>query len=521
MPRGNQTIEIITPVSGARFDLPPHKLQPDMLAVGSFNVLCDATSVLRPRNGYATIGTGAGPQRPLTGGIAWEGTNGNIYIVLADTEAWWTYTAATNQWTPLGGSNAPVLPDDFTQFAVFNVSGTDYLFAVNNNQPMLQWIVGGADITGLVGLPFDSALDIFVLANRLVVVNTLEAGVRYPNRVRWSQVNNPFVFPAQAVADLADPGGRITAGLRMGNLQAFIYLTGTEGTGALQTMTAQAGDDANAFSFSEFSLGEGVVPPASAAAITAVGGYHYFIGQDGHLWQFDGVSPSNLGIPIQSDLYSNVNRPFLNHSFVVYVPLERHIWFFYPSGTASYPNRAAYYSLDFQRWEAPAEFTEQFRCGFSGPLSFANEQIAFIGSLYGGIFALEGGTTDAGAPIPFTAIWGLRNTTPLAEMQINFAEAFLVQASEADVMSLTINGLRTPGDLAQGGVTFLMQLTQSNQFQQLSTPGINRAGSLFWNWLQIELSGVTQAGTLHCYGAYIDVHVRDKGVYPVHGRGPE
>ncbi len=501
-PRGTATIEIMTPGAGARFDVPLHRLDPSMLAAGSYNVQCDPTNILRVRQGFTRLSApSVGPQKPLTGGISWEGVNNAIYTIVADTDNWWQFQGgAASPWTALTNA-VPVGPDDFTIFANIPVSGVDNLFGVNNNAAsgLVRWIAGSSTVAPVTGVPFQSALGCFVLANRLVVFGTTEGGLFYPHRVRWSQINNPTIFPLAALADLADPGGSIKAGMRLGNLQAFIYMSGTEGTGCLQMMIAQAGDDANAFSFQEFALGEGVIPPASVAAIMAVQGTHYYLALDGHIYSFNGISTTNFGIPIQSDIAANGDRSNLKHSFAVYVPDDRHGRFYFPS-KQPYPDRCVYYSFDFQRWEAPAAYPFPFRCGFTGPLNAATEEAAFVGGTNGGLYQLDNGMTDDGQPIPFNATWGAMSTSPLEAMQVQFAEAFIQQSVAKDVVILVVSGLRNPLDTATTGASFIMSLNQSNQFQQLIAPGVDSPASRHFNWLQCSLQG-TASGTLACRGA--------------------
>lgn len=522
MPRGTKTLEFLTPVSGARFDLPVHKLGADMLAAGSYNVQCDQTSILRARNGFLPIAK-PGPQRPITGGASWEGVGGAIRFVVADTGGWWSF--AVGAFTPLAGG-APVGPDDFTQFAVMAVNGLDTLYGVNNNSTsgLVQWLPTQNFISSIGGLPFTAALGCFVLANRLVVYGTTELvnGVStfFPYRVRWSEFNNPTSFLPANVNDLVDPGGGITAAMRMGNLQAFMYMAGTEGTGALWSMSAQVGDDANAFAFSEFAISEGVVPPASVAAIMAVEGFHYYLGQDGHIWQFNGIAPQNFGVPIQSDILANANMPYLKHAFCCYVPGDRHARFFFPSGQNQYCDRCVYYSFDFNRWEAPAEYLKQFRGGFTGPLSTVSPQAAYVGGVDGSVNQLDASVTDNGAPIPFAAVWGPKNTSPLEKMQVNFVEGFIAQANKADKVVLEVTGLREPLGVSDGGAAVIMDLSQESQFQQLLAPGRGAPGAEHYEWIQVSLLG-TVSGTLQCLGAYVHVNPEEKGVYNRKGLGPQ
>lgn len=522
--RGTITLEIMTPMEGMHLELPRHKLSPDMLAAGSFNVVCDSTGILRARAGYSPISSNPGPQNPLTGGIAWEGNNGAIFTIIADNRGWWIYGGGINgSWTPMSGS-APVRDSDFTQFAALQVSGTDNLYGVNNNPAgpsgLYQWIAGTAAVVPVAGLPFQSALDCLVLNNRLVVFGTVEGGVSYPQRVRWSEFNQPTVFGAANINDLADPGGGIAAAIRQGNLQAFIYMQGTEGIGALQQMSATGGNDANAFNFQEFGLGEGVPPPASVASIVSILGIHYYVGQDNHIWTFNGIAPQNFGIQIQADLADHANLTNLKHSFVTYDPAARQVAFWYPSTNATYCDRCVYYSLDFLRWESPAQYTQEFRIGFTGPLDAPHNLAAFLGGVNGGLYQIDQDALDLGAPIPFAAVWGVKNVSAMGKMQVRFAEAFLYHSNIKDVVVFTVSGLRTPADVSVDGIGYILQLSEPDQFQQMSDPGIDSAGNRYFNWLQPSLMG-TVSGSLQFLGAYIQVNESMKGVQDRYGDGPE
>lgn len=521
MARGTDTIEITTPVLGFRGDLPAHKLDPAMLAAGSYNVVCDPTSILRQRNGYTIVPGGRGPQRPVTGGISWVGSGNTVYTIVADNLGWWQYVAgSTSPWVPLAGS-APVGPDDFTQFAAFATLGVDNLWGVNNNtgSGLVRWTAGTNSINTVAGTPFTSALDCFVLANRLVVVGLVEGGVLYPHRVRWSAFNDPTTWPANALNDVGDPGGAIVAATRQGALQAILYVAGSEWTGSIQTMIAQAGDDANAFSFQEFALGEGVVPPVSTAAVVPVNGIQYYLGVDGHIWMFDSIAPQNFGIAVQSDIMANANFAALNHSFGVYVPGDRHLRFYFPSGFP-YANRCVYYSFDFQRWEAPAAYNQRFRSGFTGPYQSKSQLAAFTGGVDGGLFQVDKGLTDNGTPIQFNATWGVRNIDPLSEMQVQFADMFLKNTGVADEIALTVTGLRNPLDDDTIGVVYMLDLSRTSRMQQLTAPGLLLSGTRLYQWIQPSLQGVTTEG-MACLGGYIHVNIQRKGVYNVSGRGPE
>jgi len=516
VPRGTKTVEIVSPVEGTRFDLPAHKLSPAMLAAGSYNVFCDQTDMLRVRSGYSLLADSKAGQR-FTGGISWVGVNGAVRTVVAGLNRWWSYSGgATGTITELSG-NLSGSADHFTEFAVIFVNGTDTLYAVDGQNGLISWTPGSASITQVGGLPFENAIDIFVLANRLVVVGTTESGVFYPNRVRWSAFNNPTSFPVQAVADLVDPGSGIAAAARLGNLSAYIYMEQN-----LWQMNAQVGDDANAFAFQEFALGEGVVGPASTAAIVAIEGTHYFLGNDGRIWTFNGLAPQNFGIPIQSYVLDNINFANIGRSFAFYSPSGRHARFHFPT-TGSDPDQAVYYSLDFNRWEPPAKYQQAFTCGFSGPFGGATSTYrptAFVGDGVGKFYEYDTDTGDNGAQIPFTAVWGPRSTASLEKMQIQAVEAFVEPSSAKDILTFRVYGLRTPiGNIEDLSPAYLMSYKESD-FQVISAPGVDAPGSTFYNWIQVALSG-TSPGSLAFIGAYVQVNVVNKGVYNLTGEGVE
>jgi hypothetical protein len=151
------------------------------------------------------------PSLPVMGIRTWE-TGGSVneeLTICFDTK----YAYAFNNLTGIFLNSGPIAGVTFTgddyQFfwtcSFFRLSGGDALFwATNNFDPIryyttaLGWVTptlntfsGTTPPIGPPGVPLQLALVILPYKGRLVVMNTQEDGIRYPQRVRWSQIGNP------------------------------------------------------------------------------------------------------------------------------------------------------------------------------------------------------------------------------------------------------------------------------------------------------------------------------------------
>ena len=212
---------------------------------------------------------------------------------------------------------------------------------------------GGTAVDASGGAPFDAARDITVLANRVLVVNTEEGGTRYSSRVRWSAFNDGFTWPALAVNDMLDANDAIVGIVRTSRVSAIIYRDLSA-----WLISAYPGNDASAFTTERISVVDNMTGPCSPAAIVVAEGYHFYLGQDGRVYQYDGNTIRPISDPIDP-----VVRPMLNPETATrvngtYLPTKRGILFYFPALPESDPFHAVFYSIRRQAFEPLQQFPD-------------------------------------------------------------------------------------------------------------------------------------------------------------------
>ena len=151
------------------------------------------------------------PALPVMGIRTWEtgGTVNEELSICFDTKYAYAFNATTGIFLSSGTIGTAVFTGQDYQFfwtcSFFRLAGGDALFWVTNNvdpikyytnalgwvTPTLNTFSGTTPPIGPPGVPLELALIILPYKGRLVVMNTQEAGIRYPQRVRWSRVGNP------------------------------------------------------------------------------------------------------------------------------------------------------------------------------------------------------------------------------------------------------------------------------------------------------------------------------------------
>ncbi len=438
--RGAAPIEIPVPVAGWRADLPPHRLAPDTLRSG-LNMLVGLDGILAPRGGYerltvqprsigwiadhayevgafvrdsngnvqectasgtsavvapawattigattvdgGTVWTRVDPDPRLVAGIGFEDESGIHQVVVATLTQW--FALQSGAWVDITGapfSGDKNTPTRLVQFGSWN--NQSVLYGVNGylHDGLRRWLVGdavsarfGTDpfVNRVTGPTTIAADDMDVIADRLVLVNTHEDGVtHYPNRSRWSSVIDGSSFPGGAWNDLAGIGNLVAvravsrrAGVVYGDHGGFI-------------MYGQPGDDAGAFAFDRI---EGVtVPPLSPSALISVGGVHYYLGTDLHVWRCDGQSATIISGPIDAAIRPGAEVTSLavgpaQKPVTMYDETGQRLYFFVtcPCASAQQPLEEAQTALVFNlpidqvrgaSWQVPQIFPDGITCAF-------------------------------------------------------------------------------------------------------------------------------------------------------------
>lgn len=319
--RGNQPIEFLSPVRGVIANLPIHKVGPDALVNGN-NVYVDIDGLLKTRQGYTPVASAMAVTERVQGLISYLDISQNFVQLSGGATTWQLFNGTS--WVNITGTPLTTAANDFVEFVNFEQSGQEWIYGVNNANTLKGWnstLPAYIDIAGAASV-FTAARDIDSLANRVVVVSTTESGAISHQRVRWSAFNDGSTWPALAFADLIDESTRIIGIKRTSRLSAVIY---REFSAWL--MNAQAGDDANAFTFQRIPTSDTMVGPVSTACIVSAEGAHYYLGTDGRIYIYDGISIYPISAAVDPLVIPNFNTGFASRAHSCYLPAKRMVIF--------------------------------------------------------------------------------------------------------------------------------------------------------------------------------------------------
>jgi hypothetical protein len=333
VPRGNKRITIEPPTKGLKTDTPPH-LTPDGYMSDGLNAIC-RDQVVMTRFGYSRITTGDDPfSDPGMGLLTYTDQNGtalrawavsNTKVAEWDGSDWHDRTGASD----LNGSN-----DDQVRMALFQTTTTTRT-VMTNNVDTPQILVSGvnrAAISGPNGIT--KAKDVTVAFQRVILGNVELNTGRAPSTLSISDKDDPNTFPALNRVDLSDTNDTIVA-VRALNTQSFaIYKDNSIwiGVGAPQIYP---------FTFEQRSLVPG---PVSPGVVVPVYGVHYYLGQDGMIYKFDGRTSEPVGLSVYRTLQAEIDFGKQGRFHGAFDRTNGEVWWFFNSlnfdSGSSFPSSA-------------------------------------------------------------------------------------------------------------------------------------------------------------------------------------
>lgn len=271
----------------------------------------------------------------------------------------------------------------------------DVLILSNGYDQILKWTGATANLAALGGSPPSRCGRLIVYKNFLVLLDTTESAVRYPGRVRWSELNNPESWPAA-------------------NYNPFQHLTGQTGVGF-----GKIGDQLYVFfdkSISQMAYtGDSVVPfvfpmvvpdmgAVSGGSIVSVDSACFFLNEKGPYFFDGGSRPQYIGYPIEGT-WRTVNTSRLQYAIGTHNPLYNEVWWSFSTGSGTTYDTTIVYNYVNQTWSI-FQWGITATCYGSFPYSLPTTPI--IGSSNGYVFRGNYSTaTDGG-----TAIDGYVDTKP-------------------------------------------------------------------------------------------------------------
>ncbi len=349
MPRGSVVIDLTPPKRGAISAEAPHLMPEDAVDADNTKnvVMRDGKLVNRPGLVEAIPSQTVNSERSM-GAIFYRDISVRRTVV-ATTAAWYYHNSTA--WTSIGSWATAGTADDHARFVVWPTGTANVLIGVNGALRSVPKEWDGTTFQSVAGSP-NAADDITVASNRVVLARTLESSVEQLYRIRWSGFNDRTSWPAANFVDLSDTFDPII-GARALNRTAFaVYKEASQWVGL-----ATAGQWPYRFELQDQKPG-----PASAGSVVTVEGRHYYLGQDGSFYQFDGLRCTHIGEPIRRYVLANLNFAHKKRIFGVFFPYDRDIWWFFPSGGGEDPDAAISMNIDSMRF-FPHTLGAKVSCG--------------------------------------------------------------------------------------------------------------------------------------------------------------
>lgn len=550
--RGTSPIDLPVPLSGWVGNVPLHRMPQDALicrpgVVDSFNCFVDFDGLLKPRFGYDELHNFG---ERVMGGLFWTDSTGTAQIfVITLHHAWWLQTDHT--WLEITGSGINCAVDAPARIVQF---GADHntIYWVNGvrHDTLRRWVLGDATYTDMPdpSSPYSgklAAMDLAAIGDRLVLVNTEESDGFHPSRVRWSKTLDGTLYPALAYNDLLDADAGALMAIRAASRTTAVLYTQN---GPPSSMSESQGSDASAFAFDRVQGGKD--GPVSAVAITNVGGRHYYVAGDQHIYQCDGSSCESISPRIDAFLASSSGLVMgeMQHPVALYDKRRQKIWFFVAFHGDEEARHAVCADLARTAWEPPQVFPDGITAAFTlleqmGPtwdnpgtdalgndytwdtapwtswdmIPADSEPAMYLGTADGRLLRFFQSSTDRGRQIPWSATWALVNPGALNDLRCNAIDiqvdpqANLILPSR-DAFHVALRGLRTPYDPASQLLHTHGALSDTPEtwYQQLSKK-VGEGVNVPANYLRLQLTGTASTNAPWIAGVTLYAFVNPRG----------
>ena len=321
--------------------------------------LTNVTSLVPSFKGYKGAPSGVATQLAALAGTCQGAANlinlSGVSRFFAGT-ATKLYEAGSTTWTDVSRAAAYGLASDarwcFAQYG--NVS-----LAVNKAD-LIQSSTAGA-FADVAGSPKAACID--VCNNFVFVGNTNDGSFGdSPDRIWWSALGDytswtPSITTQAGSTRLTSSYGPITAVKRFGS---YIIAYKAE---SMYMGVYQGAPDLWLFNDIPGNIGT----PAHSTVVnigTPEDPKHIFMGKN-DFYVFDGSRPVPIGSPLRETVFNEVNQALINTSYALHDALNSRVYFYYPTGGASSPNKCVVYQYKVNKWgrddqqiEVAAEFVQ-------------------------------------------------------------------------------------------------------------------------------------------------------------------
>jgi hypothetical protein len=305
------------------------------------------------------------------------------------------YEAASTVWTDVSRAAPYGLAGDarwsFAQFGDTSLAA--------NKADLLQFSNSGA----FADVPLSPQAAIVETVNNFVFLgNTSEAIYGdSPDRVIWGALGSYTDFVASITTQagtvrITSRPGKITALKRFGN--ALIVYKST----SMFIATYQGAP--NLWDFQDIP-GE-IGTPCNNTVVnvgTPEDPRHLFMGTD-DFYQFDGARPIPIGSPLKETVFNDVNQTYIDASYVLHDRLNSRVYFYYPAGGSTVPNKCVVYHYKANRWGRDDQTIECASEYITPALTYGD--LGSLYSLYGDLPDVSYASAIFASNSPAPAIFG-------------------------------------------------------------------------------------------------------------------
>ena len=322
MPRGEVRVSIDPPILGLRTDLPRH-IVPDGFLVGGKNVICrDGAVISRPG---LTVVTSTAPSSNRVVGAVYYKDHADVERVIAGTTAGLHLYTGGAAWSDVTGTALTGGAGNQIRFTVFMLTGSTRVVAVNDTDVPQSW-TGTGNFAALGGSP-PVAKCVTSAFQRVILGNITVAGTRRGSSLAISGFQAPTEWASTDQVSLPDTGDSIME-VRALNAQAFVVYKDRS-----QWVGIGAGD---IFPFI-FELRDQQPGPVSPASVVQAGTDHFYLGQDGDIYKFDGNRSRPIGSAVRRTIQADIDWALAGRTHGFFDARNREVWWLWTpaSGTGT------------------------------------------------------------------------------------------------------------------------------------------------------------------------------------------
>lgn len=346
MAKRHRSVEIYNPTLGIKADAPADILDVRSMPFGNVQNFKCYYGICQKEYGTSLYATATGAVMTGAPTLIYEAQFPDSSILQAHTPtAVYKYTAGTDMYV----SDGQVFAGTYTDFwsGIMHNDAYVYCNGIAPIQLKSSFSATGTNMQSAVNPTTYSAWSLLSMRDHLLMYHVFENGGEYFKRVRWSK-KGALTY----IAGTTDFASGVAGGLDIqdgeGELKCAVPLSGGAAVYFEHCIHYQfwvGGDEVWRF--------QKVVPGIGTPGRRTVVSYadvNYFLSHE-NVYAFAGGSDLRpIGNPVKQAMFSEINRQFMNTSFVDFDPRENELYVYVPTGTSTQPDTCWVYRVADDAW---------------------------------------------------------------------------------------------------------------------------------------------------------------------------